>query len=55
MKLNGCLFKRKAMDPIKLKGLGFFGLAGLSYTYYPYIAMHFGQTLTTFAITVACL
>lgn len=54
-KLKGLVFKRKSMDPEKLKGLGFFGLAGASYAYYPYIAAHFGQTFTTTAITLACL
>lgn len=41
-KLGGLVFKRKPMDPVKLKGLGYFGAAGLSYFYYPYVAMHFG-------------
>jgi len=43
------------MDPVKLKGLGYFGLAGASYAYWPYVANHIGQGGTTLAITAACL
>ena len=53
--LNGLVFKRKSMDTTKLKGLGYFGLAGSAYAYYPYIVAHLGQTLTTFSMTAACL
>lgn len=55
VKLGGLVFKRKPMDPVKLKGLGYFGLAGASYAYWPYVAAHIGQGATTLAITAACL
>lgn len=48
--LNGLVFKRKQMDPTKLKGLGCFGLTGFIYAYYPYVAMHFGQSFSTLAM-----
>ena len=53
--LGGHIFKRKAMDPKKLTGLGYFGAAALSYLYWPYLAMYLGQTGTTLAMTSACL
>ena len=53
--LSGLVFKRKPMDPVKLKGLAYFGLAGASYAYWPYVAMYLGQSGTTLAITAACL
>lgn len=43
------------MDPSKLKGAGFFGLAGLGYAYYPYLVMHLGSNMTIFALTASCL
>lgn len=46
--LGGLVFKRKSMDPTKLKGLGCFGLSAFTYAYYPYVALHLGQTLSTF-------
>ena len=33
------------MDPYKLKGLGYFGVAGLTYSKFSVLALHFGQTL----------
>jgi len=41
------------MSPKKLKGLGYFGFAGLSYMYFPYFVMHFGQTLTMLGMSGA--
>jgi len=35
--LNGLIFKKKMMDPQKLKGLGFFGVSAATYAYYPYV------------------
>ena len=54
-KLKGMVFKRKMMDPAKLRGLGLFGLSGFGYAYYPYVAAHIGQTATTTALTLAAL
>ena len=53
--LNGLIFKKKMMDPEKLKGLGFFGISGVAYAYYPYVVASLGQSLTTSLMTVACL
>merc|ERR1711935_552869 len=53
--LGGLVFKRKALDPTKLKGVGCFGLAGFTYAYYPQMVMHFGSTLTTLTMGFACL
>ena len=53
--LNGLVFKRKQMDPTKLKGLGCFGLSGFIYAYYPYVALHFGQSLSTLAMGVSAV
>jgi len=36
--LKGKIFKRKAMDPSRLQGLGYFGFAGAAYMYFPYLA-----------------
>ena len=51
--LGGKIFKRKTLSPKKLTGLGYFGFAGLSYMYFPYMAMHFGQSLTLLAMSGA--
>lgn len=53
--LKGLIFKRKSMDPEKLKGLGFFGVAASTYAYYPHVVMHIGQSMTTTLMTAACL
>jgi len=38
-----------------LKGVGFFGIAGLAYAYYPYVVASLGQTWTTSLMTAACI
>ena len=43
------------MDPSKLYGLGYFALAGATYTHFPYVAAIFGSSLTTGGLTAACL
>lgn len=48
--LKGKIFKRKMMDPGKLKGLGYFGLAGATYAMFPHLALTFGANFTTFAM-----
>ena len=40
--LKGKIFRRKAMDPKKLYGLGYFGVGALSYVYFPHMVLHFG-------------
>jgi hypothetical protein len=51
--LKGKIFKRKALSPRTLTGLGYFGFSGLSYMYYPQFVMHFGQSLTMFGMSMA--
>lgn len=53
--LKGKVFRRKMLDPTKVKGLGYLSLAGFSYAYFPYIALHFGANLTTLGISAASL
>ena len=49
--LKGNIFRRKALDPSRLKGLGYFGAAGLMYAYMPHIALIVGQSSTLFGLT----
>jgi len=48
--LKGKIFRRKAMDPKKLTGLGYFGIAAFTYAYYPHMVLHFGHSLTYFSM-----
>ena len=50
MNLQGKVFKRKTLDPSKVYGLGYFGIAGMTYLYFPYVANVFGYALTTLGI-----
>ena len=49
--LQGKIFKRKLMDPQKLHTAGWFGLAGLTYAFFPYVALQIGANLTTILTT----
>lgn len=51
--LNGKIFKRKPMDPSRLKGLGYFGVAGMTWAYFPGIAATLGSTATMLGISGA--
>lgn len=53
--LKGAVFRRKTMDPDRLTGLGCFGLAGLSYAFFPYVAQWIGSTATVLGITSSSL
>jgi len=53
--LNGLIFKKKMLDPQKLKGLGFFGVPVAVYAFYPYVVASLGQSWTTSLMTAACL
>ena len=53
--LKGAIFKRKILDPNRLTGLGYFGLAGATYAMFPHAALLLGPTLTTSLITAASL
>ena len=48
--LQGKIFRRKAMDPKKLLGLGYFGIAAFTYSSFPHMIMHFGHSLTYFTM-----
>lgn len=43
------------LDPTKMTGLGYLSLAGVSYTFFPYIALQLGANLTTLGISVATI
>ena len=45
--LKGAIFKRKVMDPDRLKGLGCFGAALGLWAYFPHVALVLGNNLTT--------
>ena len=51
--LNGAIFKRKAMSPARLYGLGCFGAAGMTYAYFPLIANLVGYSASLFGLTAA--
>jgi hypothetical protein len=53
--LKGKVFRRKMLDPSKVKGLGYLSLAGLSYAYFPYVALQIGTNLTTLGISIASI
>ena len=53
--LKGKIFKRKMMDPSKLYGLTYFGVAGAAYSMFPQFALYLGNTLTTAGITASVL
>lgn len=53
--LQGKIFKRKAMDPYKLKGLGYFGVSALAYQKFTFLAMHFGSTIPFLGIVGTAL
>ena len=39
------------MDPERVQGVGLFGLAALTWAYFPHVALHFGTWLTTMGLT----
>lgn len=49
--LKGAVFKRKALDANRLKGFGYFGVAGFTYAFFPYVAQIVGANATIFAIS----
>jgi hypothetical protein len=48
--LKGSIFKRKSLDPHRVKSLGYFALSGALWAYSPWVAAHFGSSFSTFAI-----
>lgn len=53
--LKGSIFKRKSLDPHRVKSLGYFALSGALYTYSPWLVATFGSTLSTLAIASAAV
>lgn len=53
--LKGKIFKRKMMDPKKVHGLGYFGLAGMTYAFFPHVALHIGYNATMLGLTGSLL
>ena len=53
--LKGSIFKRKTLDPHRVKSLGYFALSGALWTYSPFLAATFGSSFTTLAITSAAV
>jgi len=53
--LKGNIFRRKLLDPSRVHGLGYFGLAGATWAMFPHVALLLGPTLTTALITTASL
>ena len=53
--LNGAIFRRKAMSPARVHGLGYFAVSAMSYLYFPYVVNTLGYTLTLFGITATSL
>ena len=49
--LKGALFRRKTMDADRLTGVGCFGVAGLTYAFFPYVAQFIGSTATLLGIS----
>jgi hypothetical protein len=48
--LRGAIFRRKKMDLKRYTGLASFGVAGVVYNYFPYMAAHVGNTATMAAL-----
>lgn len=53
--LKGSVFRRKLLDPCRVHGVGYFALAGATWTMFPHVALLLGPTLTTSMITAASL
>ena len=53
--LKGSIFKRKSLDPHRVKSLSYFALSGALWTYSPFIAATFGSNFSTFAIASAAV
>ena len=49
--LKGCVFKKRSLNPRRVKGVGAFAAAASIYSYMPYIVVYFG---TTAPLLTAC-
>lgn len=49
------LYRNKMMNSNKISAIAYFGFAGISWTYFPYLALHIGSNLTTLGITGASI
>ncbi len=53
--LKGYVFKKRAMNPRRVKGLGAFAGAASIYTYMPYLAAYLGSTVPLVSLVAASL
>ena len=53
--MKGYVFKRKLLNPKKLKGFGALGASLYVYNYLPYIAAYFGPTLPLLALSAGTI
>jgi hypothetical protein len=53
--LKGSIFKRKSLDPHRVKSLGYFALSGALWTQTPWLVATFGSSLSTLAIASAAV
>lgn len=53
--LDGLIFKRKAMNPNRLTGLGYFAASFGIWAYFPQLALHLGSNITSFAFAATAL
>ena len=53
--LKGSIFKRKTLDPHRVKSFSYFALSGALWAYSPFVAATFGQSLTTLAIATSAI
>jgi len=53
--LKGSIFKRKTMDPKRVKSLGYFALSGALWAYSPFFAAAFGSSFNTLAIASSAI
>lgn len=51
--LKGAIFQRKWQSMCGLTGMGYFGLAAMSYMHFPMIAAHLGSSLTSVGVAGA--
>lgn len=45
------MFRRKLLNPTKLKGFGALGVSAYVYNYLPYVAAYFGPTIPLLALS----
>lgn len=53
--LDGLIFKRRALNPNRLSGLGYFAASFGIWAYFPQIALTLGSNMTSFAFLATAL